>query len=212
MNTHIHHGSTGISPGGDTSNGQPSGPLNQQHYEALRNAKSKRVKIDRAIAVASFNGWSIGIFAALSALFLPFSFNLLGLLITLGLGAVAYHEFKGRQLLRTLDVNAPRLLGLNQIWLGVVIIGYCIWSLVAELAGPGAYAQTIEEHPELAEILGSTQGLYRMVVVMTYSTVIVLTIPYQALMAWYYFSRHKHLVAYIDQTPHWVTDLERAAA
>ena len=133
-------------------------------------------------------------------------------LVLLGLGAVAYHEFKGRRMLRALDVRGPRLLGFNQIGFGVVIVGYCVWNLVVELAGPGAYAQTIEEHPELGEILGSTDGLYRMAVVLVYGTVIVLTIPYQALMAWYYFSRSKHLETYIRQTPGWVTDLERAAA
>ena len=170
------------------------------------------MKIDRAIAVATFNGWSIGFFAALSALFLPLSFSLLGLLITLGLAAVAYHEFKGRRLLRALDVSGPRLLGFNQIGLGAVIVVYCLWNLVAELAGPGAYAQTIGEHPELAEVLGSTEGLYRLIVVLVYGAVIVLTIPYQALMAWYYFSRGKHMESYISQTPDWVTDLERAAA
>ena len=212
MNTHILQAPNSTQPASLTPGGEPSAPLNQQHYEALRSAKTKRVKINRAIAVASFNGWSIGIFAALSALFLPLSFSLLGVFITLGLAAVAYYEFKGRQLLRALDTSAPRLLGLNQIGLGVVIVVYCIWSLVAELAGPGAYAQTIQEHPELAEILGSTEGLYRMAVLLVYGTVIVLTIPYQALMAWYYFSRSKHLATYISQTPQWVTDLERAAA
>jgi hypothetical protein len=196
----------------NTSASAPAAPLDERHYEALRDAKTRRKKIDRAIAVASFNGWSIGIFAALSALFLPLSLSLLGVLVTLGLGAVAYHEFKGRRMLRALDVRGPRLLGFNQIGFGVVIVGYCVWNLAVELGGPGAYAQTIQEHPELGEILGSTEGLYRMAVVLVYGTVIVLTIPYQALMAWYYFSRSKHLETYIRQTPGWVTDLERAAA
>ncbi len=212
MNTPAHHQTNDIQPAPHSLEGPPDGPLNQQHYAALRNAKTKRSKIDFAIGVATFNGWSVGIFAALSALFLPLSFSLLGVFITLGLGAVAYHEFKGRRLLRALDVSGPRLLGFNQIGLGAVIVVYCLWSLIAELAGPGAYAQTIQEHPELAEILGSTEGLYRLIVVLVYGSVIVLTIPYQALMAWYYFSRSKHLKTYISQTPGWVTDLERAAA
>lgn len=218
MNTPTHYEPTdpppsyNAPPGGAGEPGEPGGPLDEQHYEQLRNAKSRRVKIDRAIGVASFNGWSIGVFAALSALFLLLSFDLLGLLITLGLGAVAYHEFKGRRMLRALNVSGPRLLGFNQIGFGVVVVAYCAWTLIAELAGPGAYAQTIEEHPELAEILGSTEGLYRMVVVLVYGTAIALTIPYQALMAWYYFSRSKHMETYISQTPGWVTDLERAAA
>lgn len=187
-------------------------PLNQQHYDAMREAKTKRKKIDFAIGVATFNGWSIGIFAALSALILPLSFNFQGLLITLGLGAVAYHEFKGRRLLHLLDTRAPKLLGYNQLALGAVIVGYCAWNLIAELAGPGSYAQTIQENPELAEVLGPMEDLMSMIIVLVYGSAILLTIPYQALIAWYYFSRAKHLKAYIDQTPQWVTDLQRAAA
>jgi len=203
-----------VSPSVDTpdSDAPASGPLNDQHYQQLHNAKARRSKIDFAIKVASFNGWSIGIFAALSALFLPLSFSFQSLLITLGLGAVAYHEFKGRRLLRALDARGPRLLGYNQIGLGAVIVVYCLWTLMAELAGPGAYAQTLQEHPELSQVLGSTDGLVRFITVLVYGTIIALTVPYQALMAWYYFSRGKHLDIYVSQTPGWVTDLERAAA
>ncbi len=200
------------SVGPDSADGQPGGPLDQQHYDELRSAKTRRSKIDFAAGVATFNGWSLGIFAVLSALFLPLSFSLQGLLITAGLAVVAYHEFKGRRLLRLLDAQGPRLLGYNQIGLGVVIVGYSLWSLIAELAGPGAYAQTIEEHPELAQVLGSTDGLVRLITVLVYGTIIALTVPYQALMAWFYFSRAKHLHTYISQTPAWVSDLERAAA
>ncbi len=216
MNTPTHFDPnasfSGSQPGQPTTPDQPTGPLNQQHYDVMREAKTKRSKIDFAIGVASFNGWSIGIFAAISALFLPLSFTLQSLFITLGLGAVAYHEFKGRKLLRALDLRAPKLLGLNQIALGAVIVAYCAWSLIAELAGPGTYAQTIQEHPELADVLGETDGLVRLIVVLVYGSVIALTIPYQALMAWYYLSRTKHIQTYISQTPQWVTDLERAAA
>ncbi len=210
MGTYAHNSRSPLGDSEQTAAGQ--GPLSAEHYEQLRSAKSRRRKIDRTIAVAGFNGWSIGIFAALSALFLPLSFSLLGLLITLGLGAVAYHEFKGRRLLRALDLTGPRLLGFNQIGFGALIVAYCVWTLIAEFAGPGAYAQTIEQNPELAQVLGPTEGLYRLVVVLVYGTVIALTIPYQAFMAWYYFSRGKHLETYISQTPAWVTDVERAAA
>lgn len=198
--------------GAGTPTGQAEGALTQHHYDAMRDAKTKRAKIDFAIGVATFNGWSIGIFAALSALFLPFSFGLQSLLITLGLAAVAYHEFKGRRLLRNLDLSAPRLLGFNQIAFGAVIIGYCAWTLTTELLGPGTYAQTIEKHPELADTLGSVEGLIQLIVVLVYGSIILLTIPYQAAMAWYYFSRAPHMKRFLNETPDWVADMQRAAA
>ncbi len=192
--------------------GSPNAPLSERHYQALRDAKTGRKKIDFAIGVATFNGWSVGLFAALSALVLPLSFSFSGLMISIGLGVVAWNEFKGRAMLRLLDPQGARRLGFNQIGLGGVIVGYCVWSLLAALFGPDAYAQVIAENPELGQILGSTGGLYRLIAAAVYGGAIVLTIPYQALMAWYYFSRAGHITKYVQQTPAWVTEVHRSAA
>ncbi len=195
----------------DPGDGPPT-PLSDQHYQAVRDAKAKRSKIDVAIGVATFNGWSLGLFAALSGLLLLLSFSFIGLVICLGLGAVAYYEFQGRAMLRQLDARGARLLGYNQLALGALIVGYCLWSLVAALVGPSAYAEVIEENPELAQMLGSTDDLFRFGAVIVYGMGIVLTIPYQALVAWFYFSRAKHVTHYVNQTPKWVTQMQRAAA
>lgn len=192
--------------------GFPNAPLSEQHYQALRDAKHGRRKIDFAIGVATFNGWSLGIFAALSALILPLSFSLQGLAISIGLGVVAWNEFKGRAMLRLLDPRGARRLGFNQIGLGAVIVIYCMWSLLAALFGPDAYAEIVAENPELGQILGSTGDLYRIIAVAVYGGAIVLTIPYQALMAWYYFSRARHIIHYVEKTPTWVTEIHRSAA
>jgi hypothetical protein len=190
----------------------PGAPLSEQHYQALRDAKNGRKKVDLAIGVATFNGWSIGVFAALSALILPLSFSLSGLFVTIGLGVVAYNEFKGRAMLRLLDTQGARHLGYNQIALGGVIVGYCVWSLLAALFGPNAYAEVIAENPELGQVLGSTGELYRFIAAAVYGGAILLTVPYQALMAWFYFSRSAHIRNYVEQTPAWVTEFQRSAA
>lgn len=186
--------------------------LSDDHYRALREAKVRRKKIDFAIGVATFNGWSLGLFAGLSGLVLPLSFSLSGLFICLGLAVVSYHEFQGRALLRALDPRAARLLGYNQIGLGAVIVGYCLWSLAAVFVGPDPYAEVIAQNPELAQMLGDTGELYRMGAAIVYGMAILLTIPYQALMAWYYFSRARHVTQYVSQTPAWITRMQKAAA
>ena len=61
-------------------------------------------------------------------------------------------------------------------------------------------------------MLGDPDELIRFATVIVYGSVIVLTIPYQALIAWFYFSRVKHVTQYVDQTPQWVTQMQRAAA
>lgn len=211
MHTHTEN-NPGLVTGGRPSapSREESAPLTPEHYEALRAAKSRRKKIDRAVSVASFNGWSTGVFAALSAPFALFSFS--GLLICLGLGAVAYHEFKGRAMLRALDLRGPRILGYNQIGFGVLIVAYCLWSLYEAMTGPNPYAQYIEADPALADMLGGIGDLYTFGAVLVYGAAIVLTVPYQAFMAWYYFSRSKHLSDYLSQTPGWVAEAQRAAA
>ena len=72
----------------------------------------------------------------------------------LGLSAVAYHEFKGRALLRDLDLKGPRVLGYNQIGFGVLLVGYCVWSLIDAVVGPNPYETYIEAEPALADMLG----------------------------------------------------------
>lgn len=190
----------------------PPTPLSDQHYQAVREAKARRKKIDVAIGVATFNGWSLGLFASLSGLMLIFSFSFIGLVISAGLGAVAFYEFKGRAMLRQLDVRGTHLLGYNQLALGVLIIGYCLWSLAAVMFGPSEYAEVIAQNPELEQMLGSTDDLFRFGAMIVYGMAIVLTIPYQALMGWFYFSRAKYVTLYVDQTPQWVTQMQRAAA
>jgi len=187
-----------------------STPLTGEHYEALRDAKIRRKKIDRAVSVASFNGWSTGAFAALSAPFAFFSFS--SFLICLGLGAVAYHEFKGRAMLRTLDLRGPRVLGYNQIGFGALLVVYCLWNLYAAMTGPNPYAEYIQADPALGDMLGGIGDMYTFGAILVYGSVIVLTVPYQAFMAWYYFSRSVHLRDYLNQTPDWVTQAQRAAA
>lgn len=186
--------------------------LSDEQLMAMHEAKTSRKKIDTAVAVATFNGWSIGLFAGLSALALLFSFSLQGLLVTVGLAVVAYHEFKGKAMLKQLDTRAANLLGYNQIGLGVLIIGYCAWSLVAVFVGPDPYAEYIAQNPELGQVLGSTGELYRFGATVVYGLAIVLTVPYQAAVAWYYFSRAGHICKYVDQTPQWITQIQRAAA
>jgi hypothetical protein len=190
--------------------GSDAAPLDEQHLEVLRDAKARRKKIDRAGSVATFNGWSTGVFAVIS---LPFAlFSVSGFLMCLGLAVVAYHEFKGRALLRSLDLRGPRVLGYNQIGFGVLIVAYCLWSMFLAVTGPDPYAQYMDADPALADMLGGLSEVYVFGSLIVYGFAIVLTVPYQTFMAWYYFGRAKHLSKYLSETPDWVAQAQRAAA
>jgi hypothetical protein len=64
----------------------------------------------------------------------------------------------------------------------------------------------------LKEALGSLdefEGLYRSVVAGFYGTVIALSAVFQGLNAFYYFTRRKHIDAYLRETPVWVQEIQR---
>jgi len=193
-----------------TLTADPSGPLSPAQQSQIAAAKERARKIRQAAKVAGFNGWVTSIFAICSA---PFAlFSLPGFLVTVGLSVVAYNEFRGRRRLLQFDGEAPRLLGWNQVGFLVMIILYCTWMLFTGLSGEGPFAAELKAKPELADVFGSVDDfdrIYRMAVVAIYGTTIVLSVIFQGLNASYYFTRRKHIVDYLKETPDWVLNLQR---
>jgi len=185
-------------------------PLSRDHYRELALAKARSKKVRAAASVAAFNGWTMGVIAALSV---PFAlFSVAGLLMTAGLSVVAYIEFRGRRQLLRFDPSAAPLLGWNQIGLLTLIVIYSLCTLRTGLTGPSPLAAELQSQPELGDALGSLEefdGLYRSMVVAFYGTVIALSTMVQGMNALYYFTRRKHVVACLRETPEWALDLER---
>lgn len=190
-----------------------SGPLDQDHHYELALANGRSKKIRKAAGIASFNGWMTGFFAVTSAPFAPFS--IVGFLITVGLAIVAYNEFQGRKRILQFDVEAPRLLGWNQVGFLSMILLYCAWMTFSGLTGESPLAAEMKAKPELQQALGSMEEfeiIYKLIVVGVYGTVAVLSAIFQGWNAYYYFSRRKHVEEYIEDTPDWVLDVQRATA
>lgn len=187
------------------------GPLSPEQQEELALANARAQKILAATKVATFNGWTIGAFAAITLLVALFSllfalFSLTALVIGVGMAIVARNEFHGRGLLRRFDAQGPQLLGRNQIGFMTLIIGYCVWSIYSALTNP------IPQLEELEAVLGTTGDLVTNLTVAVYAVVIVLTLLFQGLNARYYFARIKLVQGYLEQTPAWIVDLQRATA
>lgn len=130
----------------------------------------------------------------------------------LALTGLAYNEFRGRRQIKQLDPLGPRTLGINQLVCCLLIALYCGLQLYKTIFGPGTYAQAIEDNPEIASMLEPMADLLQTATIATYLLVFVVGVAAQAATAWYYFSRKKHLDAYLQQTPGWVLDLDRAQA
>ncbi len=187
-----------------------AGPLTPEHRHELTLAQERARPIRRAARVASFNAWATGILAALSA---PFAlFSVTGLLVTVGLAAVAYNEFRGRRHLLAFDPAGANILGWNQLGLLTMIIVYCLWMIYTGLTGADSFATELRAIPDFEAALGSPDqfgDLYRVMVFAVYGTVIVLSLVFQGLNALYYFTRRKYVEAYVRETPPWVVDLQR---
>ncbi len=176
-------------------------PLSPDEQEQLAHAGLRVAKIMSAARVAAFNGWTLGAFAVISLLF-SFS-SLTALLMGLGLGWVAWNEFKGKNRIRTLDVTAPDFLGKNQLGLMALIVVYSLVSIYRALTQP------LPHLSELEEAIGPVGDLITSLAVSVYISVIVLTILFQGLNARYYFARREMLASYMAETPTWIIKIQK---
>jgi hypothetical protein len=190
---------------------QADGPLTTEHFQEVARADERAKVIRKAARVASFNGWTTAVIAALSA---PFAlFDLASFLVTVVLSVVAWNEFRGRNRLNKFDPSAATLLGWNQLGLLLMIILYCGWMIFTGIKETDSLTAELQSNPELSGLLGSSDqvgGLYELLVYAVYGSVIALSVIFQGLTALYYFTRRKHIEAYVRTTPEWIRNLQRA--
>jgi len=94
--------------------------LTEEHLRQLAAARKAARKLRRAITVASFDGWTVGVFAALTLL--TGLTDPSGLLMGAGMGAVAFVELRAASRLRRLETGVTRTLGFNQLALAGIFI------------------------------------------------------------------------------------------
>ncbi len=180
------------------------GPLTAEQRQELADASRRAQALASAGKIATFNGWTIGGFAAITLVFGLFS--LTTLILGLGMAVVARNEFRGRALLRSFDPAGPRLLGQNQLGFMTLIILYCCWSMYRTLYGPGLQLGGLEQ------VLGDAEELVTTLTLVVYGGVIVATLLLQGLNSRYYWTRVRILEEYLHDTPAWVVELQRSAS
>lgn len=187
--------------------------LSPENVAQLHAARSAMAKIRRAASIASFDGWTIGVFGALTLL--VGLTDPTSIIMGLGLLAVAFVELRFGARLRQLEPGAARALGWNQIALGSLLVAYAAWRLTAVLhgrggGGGGEYADIIGSDPQLARMLEPVEGLTRLVMTAVYTTLIGVGLLGQGSLALYYFTRQAHVRTYLVQTPPWIIEMQRA--
>ena len=188
----------------------PAPVLSEHHLRQLAAARLTGRKIGRAVAIARFDGWSIAVFAGLTLLF-GFT-SVAGVVMAAGLGVIAFFELRGAAALRRLEPAAARSMGINQLALGALLIGYALWRIYRELTGPGQYAEYAAADPQLGQMLAPIENLTRVVALAANAGLIAVSVLAQGGLAAYYFSRVKHIHAYLAQTPAWVVAVQKSGS
>jgi hypothetical protein len=84
--------------------------------------------------------------------------------------------------------------------------------MAAGLTAESPLAAELDANPEIGQVLGSLEEfdvLYKGLIVAVYGTVLVLSVVLQGLNSLYYFTRRKHVEAYLQETPDWVVGVQR---
>ena len=192
----------------------PAAPLTAEHLDQLARARLRAKKVRKAGGLAMVNGCILAMFAGGSFLFAAASalfgeFDVIGLVMGVGLTLLACNEFRGRSMLRRFELRACRVLGWNQLGLMALVIGYAAWMVGQALWGPNPYGEAIAREPMLAGPLGSIDQLHKTITVVIYGGLISGTLIFQGINSLYYFTRRKHVEAYVGQTPQWVVELQQ---
>lgn len=197
----------------------PKSPLLPEQLLQLQQSRIAGKKIRRARRVALVDAWSIAIFAGLTVLCSIFNPLSAGFALGVGMSAVAVIEFVGATRLQRLHPGAARMLGFNQLLFAAMLIGYALWNIYPAMfsstADPAAqmgpeYAALALQSPDAADMIHSLDSITRGVTVAMYAGLILVAIFVQGSTALYYFTRGGHVRRYMQQTPGWIVDLQRA--
>lgn len=182
-------------------------PLSGEHLREMHEARVRAKRIRRCITVATFDGWSVGIFGALTLLFGMFS--AVGWVLGGGMCAIAYVELSTLDRLKRLEPAAARRLGWNQVALASLLLAYAGWSLYGTWFGPDPLAATIAAAPETAPTLAPYSSIVRLISVAVYVALAAVAVFAQGGTALYYFTREKHIRAYGVETPAWIVEFQK---
>jgi hypothetical protein len=198
---------------------EPIAPISEPQKQALYAAEAAARRFAFAPKLATWNGIGMLLGAALSLVLAAFDH---ALLLSAGvLGVCGWVELSAGKKLREYDPQAPLRLALNQLVLLALVLGYALLKLMAALTGHASLASEIAQHPELAAVLAQVDDpsvtealdsfgeMYRWGVVGVYSVLIAIAVVVQGGAAAYYWSRRKHLRAFLASTPAWVVELMR---
>lgn len=178
-------------------------PLSPAQLEELAAARRRAGRIRAAGMVAAVSGWSMAIFALLTLMFALVFFSVAGIIVGAGLGAIAAVELWGRALLVRFRPRGATVLALNQLALGLLILGYAAWGMYTGLNT----RPTSTGDPDIDAMMDQLSGP---VTIAVYGAIALYAVVVPGLTAWYYHSRARHVRRFLSETQPWVLQVLRA--
>jgi hypothetical protein len=191
--------------------------LSAEQITQLRQAWHAAKKIRRARSVAMSDASVICFFAAITVAGGAFGLPSItpALLLGLAMTLVAVIEFRGAAGLGRLEVSAASRLGWNQVAFAFSLCAYAGWNIAQALltksGGLSAdYAAIASQSPDAAEMVQSLDSLTHTATAAFYALLIGVALLVQGGTALYYFTRTRHVRAYVHATPPWIIELQKA--
>jgi len=199
-------------PKGLAGGGEEASPIGEREWGLVREAAGRRRKVNRAARVArssAITTLAIGLAAMPFVLVSP---SLSGLVVVAGVIAVGVREWLGYGKMRRAEAGAAGHLGWNQVALAGVITFYCLLEM-ASFSAEGVKSAALS--PEVRAQLTSMPDMARQIDALIetwapyavygfYSLLIVVSVLAQGAMAFYYFTRRKHVESFNRNTPEWI--------
>jgi hypothetical protein len=179
--------------------------LSPEQQGEVREAAARLKAVLRPARIARVNGWTVGVFGALSVLFGLVSGGG-GIFVGVALIAIAWNEMRGARMLKALDSQGARVLGWNQLLLGGLIALYCAFTIWHAGMSPDPSMK------ELEDLGGIPAGLVSQLTTLLYGAVAVIVGIVQVLLARYHFRAEAKVHAFVNATPEWVRAALAAAS
>lgn len=188
----------------------PPPQIAPEHLVQLQNAKRGMRKIRRAISTATFDGGTLVVFGLMT--FILGMGDVVSVALGVGLMAIGAIELYAARRLKRLEPPAIGFLFWNQIALGSMLLIYAIWRVFDVVHNPANSALATEAAAAglNAGDLQGLAGLDQSITLLVYSSLMAVAVFGQGSMALFYFTRRKHLHAYLAQTPPWITQMQKA--
>jgi len=188
-------------------------PLSVRQMQMLGSSVVSAKPIRKAAGYARMSGWMTLLAGVVSVLFSLGS--LPGMILGMVLAGIGMRELGLARRLDALDLRAPGGLAINQLVLGMALIGYAVFKVATYdsadsiLAGSLGSDPTIASMPEMAGTLDELGRLEYLLNIGVSAVLIVVAFVMQGGTALYYWRKKKRVRTLREHTPGWVLGVHR---